>query len=82
MQGISRPRPVDLSRYDAEQRAAIEHGEALVGMDREGVLAAMGPPPAVGTLSLDSDAWKYWNTRFTTFVVQFGPDGRVTEIGR
>ncbi len=74
--------PVELSRFSAEEQAAILEGRAIAGMDRTAVLAAMGPPPAVGTMSLQSDEWKYWNTRFTTFFVRFGDDGRVVDIGR
>ena len=73
--------PVDLSAFSEEEKDAILDGRALVGMTKEGVLAGMGPPPAVGTLSRDSDTWKYWNTRFTTFDVRFDEEGRVTSIG-
>ena len=74
--------PVDLSAFSPEEQEAIARGEATVGMSREAVLAAIGPPPATGTVTLDSDEWKYWSTRFTTFFVRFGDDGRVTYIGR
>jgi len=74
--------PVDLSAYSPDELAAIQRGEAIQGMTKDGVLVAMGPPPAIGTPSLDSNDWKYWNTRFTTFLVRFGSDGHVTAIGR
>jgi hypothetical protein len=74
--------PTDLSAFPPEEQEAIQKGEATVGMSRAAVLAAMGPPPAVGTLTLDGDVWKYWSSRFVTFHVRFGEDGRVVEIGR
>jgi hypothetical protein len=48
-------------------------------MSRNAVLAAIGYPPAIGTPSLESNDWKYWDSRFTTFVVHF-VDGSVQEI--
>ncbi|MCA8951204.1 MAG: hypothetical protein KDE27_16980 [Planctomycetes bacterium] len=70
--------PTDISGYSEEEQQAIEGGKAIVGMSKDAVLAAMGPPPQTGTLSLESNTWKYWDTRFTTFNVVFGEDGRVT----
>jgi hypothetical protein len=76
------PQPIDLSSYSAAERQAIEAGTIEVGMGRYAVLAAAGPPPAVGTLSLDAPIWKYWTNRFVTFTVHFGDDGKVTRIDR
>ncbi len=72
--------PVDLSGFTAEEQAAIEKGKPEVGMSREAVLTACGPPPATGTASLDSRSWKYWSTRFDTFLVHFDEDGKVSSI--
>lgn len=71
--------PVDISAFSEEEQAAIREGRALIGMGREAVLAAMGPPPASGTASLESNAWRYWETRFNTFYVRFDKDGRVID---
>ena len=76
------PAPVDLAGLSEDELAAIERGEAIVGMDRATVLVAMGPPPAVGTLSIDSNVWKYWRNRFATMNVVFDGEGRVSELQR
>jgi len=72
--------PVDLARFSEEDQAAISRGEARVGMDRETVLVALGPPPASKTASRESNPWVYMSTRWVSFSVVFGEDGRVLEI--
>ena len=76
------PEPVDLSHFSAKERRAIEEGRVEVGMRREAVLAAIGPPPAVGTLDLEGPVWKYWRNRWATFEVRFDDRGRVSEVSR
>ncbi len=73
--------PVDLSSYSDEQRTAIEAGKALTGMHKADVLLALGPPPASGTPSQESSSWKYWSSRWSTFLVAFDEAGVATEIG-
>lgn len=73
--------PVDLSAFSAEEREAIAQGKAIVGMSKDAVLAAMGPPPASGTLSLDSLEWRYWANMWSSFVVRFDSEGRVVDVG-
>ncbi len=75
-------KPVDLSRFSDAERTAIRAGLAERGMSRDAVIAALGYPPAVGTPTLDSKAWKYWDSRFTTFDVLFDDAGRVADAGR
>ncbi len=73
--------PVELSRFTAEEQEAIRDGRAEVGMSKDAVLVALGPPPAIGTPSHESSVWKYWSSRFTTFLVHF--DGEhATSIGQ
>lgn len=76
------PVPIDLSAFDAKDRKAIEAGRVEIGMSRAAVLAASGPPPAVGTANLDGSVWKYWHNRWATFTIRFGDDGRVVAINR
>ena len=73
------PVKVNLSRFNAMERKHIKTGTVTLGMRRQAVIAAIGYPPAVGTHSLDQDQWKYWNSRFNTFIVHF-KNGRVSEI--
>lgn len=74
--------PVDLARFTQAERDAIQLGRVEPGMSRDAVLVALGPPPAVGTASLDAPEWKYWDSKFSTFLVRFGADGRVAEVTR
>lgn len=48
-------------------------------MRKEAVIAAIGYPPGTGTPSLEANEWRYWTSRFDTFIVRF-KDGKVTEI--
>lgn len=77
---LLRTDPTDLSAYGDEERKAIEDGKVSVGMHKDTVLLAIGPPPAIGTPSLAGDTWKYWSSRFNTFLVHFDDDGIVTSI--
>jgi len=74
--------PVDLREFSEQELEAIERGEVEEGMSRDAVIAAIGYPPASGTSSLDSKQWKYWETRWNTFVVSFDADWVVREIRR
>ena len=74
--------PVDLSVFTDDEQTSIRTGRAEVGMGKGAVLAALGPPPAVGTPALESSEWKYWDSRFSTFVVRFDDGGRVVDTGR
>jgi len=76
------PTPTDLASFSTKERKAIETGSIEIGMSRSAVLASAGPPPAVGTLSLDAQIWKYWSNRFVTFTVSFDDKGKVSSVGR
>ncbi|MFG0316366.1 MAG: hypothetical protein ACF8XB_03775 [Planctomycetota bacterium JB042] len=75
-------RPVDLSGFTADERRFVAEGRVEPGMRKEAVLAAIGPPPAIGTPTLDSHEWKYWRTRFTTFLLRFEDGVLAEQIGR
>jgi hypothetical protein len=62
-------------------RDGIELGVAEVGMSREGVIYAMGYPPAGATRDLRSKVWRYWRNRFASFTVEFDADGHVSRVG-
>lgn len=66
-----------LSKIDQE---GISRGEALVGMSKEGVILAIGYPPAHKTPSLKGRKWMYWATRWDRFAVEFDQDGLVSNI--
>jgi uncharacterized protein YcfL len=70
---------VDLSRFSAQQRRAIEKGMIKEGMSKEALLVARGYPPAHKTPSLDRNQWRYWKSAHNSRVVFFDGD-RVTRI--
>lgn len=70
---------VDLSKFSSLEREAIEEGQVVPGMSKDAVLVARGYPPAHRTPTLESDSWRYWQSRFDTIVVNF-EDGEVVNI--
>ena len=70
---------VNLSKFSDLEREAIENGRVVPGMSKDAVLVARGYPPAHRTPTLESDSWRYWQSRFNTIVVNFD-DGKVVNI--
>lgn len=66
-----------LSKKDKD---GIASGTASVGMTKDGVLFAMGPPPQHATDSLDSNEWMYWVNRFNRQRIEFDDKGVVTAV--
>lgn len=64
-----------------EEQKQVRAGELARGMSREAVLLTAGPPPPHKTPSLQSNKWIYWSSKFSTFDVEFGPDGKVVRVG-
>lgn len=65
-----------MSKIDQE---GIRDGVAKVGMSKEAVAIAMGPPPSHATPSLESDEWMYWQNRFNRLRVEF-ENGKVSAV--
>ena len=74
---IMSPEPVDLSGYGELDKQGIKDGKALVGMTKEGVVAALGYPATHRTPSLKESTYVYWRNRFGTVAVEFDADGKV-----
>ncbi|HEY7884876.1 MAG TPA: hypothetical protein VIC08_08035 [Cellvibrionaceae bacterium] len=66
-----------LSKADKD---GIKSGTAAVGMSKDGVLIAMGPPPVHATSSLDNNEWMYWVNRFNRQRIEFNDKGIVTAV--
>jgi len=73
--------PPQAETLSAIDRDGIARGVAQVGMTRQGVLFALGPPPAHTTPTLDAPVWRYWRSRHAAFDVRFVGDV-VSEVGR
>jgi len=70
---------VDLTQFSELEREKINAGQVAEEMRKKVVIAAIGYPPVTETLTLESDQWTYWSSRFDRFIVYFEND-RVTRI--
>lgn len=70
---------VDLGRFSEAEKKAIAKGKVEQGMSKEAVRISRGYPPAHVTPSLESDSWKYWESRFDSTLVNF-ENGKVASI--
>ncbi len=65
---------IDQSAMSEIDKTGIEQGKAMVGMTKEGVVAALGYPPEHETPSIRGNKWVYWIGRVDKFVVSFKND--------
>jgi len=70
---------VDVSKFSDSEQKAIAAGRVELGMSKAAVVVAIGYPPAHQTPSLSANHWRYWASRFDTFLVKF-EDEKVVEI--
>lgn len=77
---ISSVEPTSLAGLSELDRKGVAKGKAMVGMTRDGVMAALGYPATHRTPSLDAQTWIYWTNRFGTIAVNFGADGKVASV--
>ncbi len=71
--------PLNLKQFTRAERKLIEEGKVAPGMSKKAVIAAIGYPPITQTPTLDMDEWRYWASRFDTFIVRF-KNGKVKQI--
>ncbi len=72
-------RKVNLQQFTPAERKLVLEGKVAPGMSKKAVITAIGYPPITQTPTLDMDEWRYWASRFDTFVVHFR-NGRVSKI--
>ncbi len=70
--------PTAIEKYGDEMAREIQTGTLRLGMTKTQVLMTRGYPPAHETSSLESDLWKYWNSRFVVQSLAF-QDGVLVE---
>jgi len=61
----------DLSKFTELEQKGIRTAQALPGMSKDAVVAALGVPLAHQTPTLEMDQWKYWKGKWSTFIVYF-----------
>jgi hypothetical protein len=69
----------EVARLSEVDQKGVREGRVYPGMTKQGVIYAIGYPPDHATPSTASDQWRYWRSRFRTFVVHFN-NGVVTFI--
>jgi hypothetical protein len=72
---------IRLASFPLDVQQAIIQGRVERRMTREQVIMAVGYPPTHRTSSIASDQWTYWYSRFRTYGVIFGEDGKVSQVG-
>lgn len=77
---VSEDPKLKAASYSLAVQGAIKEGRVELGMTREQVLMSLGYPPAHRTPNLTSNEWMYWYNRWVTYRVQFGEDGKVSQI--
>lgn len=65
---------VNLSGFTKLEKEHIKSGTVAKGMRKKAVLVAIGYPPQVETMNLDSNQWTYWSSRWNKFIVHFKND--------
>ena len=73
------PRAV-FATWPKQVQSAITDGRVERGMTRPQVIMSLGYPPTHRTASTDLNTWTYWYNRWVTYQVQFGDDGKVSNI--
>lgn len=66
--------------YSKQVQSAITDGRVERGMTKPQVLMSIGYPPTHRTASTDMNTWTYWTNRWITYQVQFGDDGKVSNL--
>ncbi len=62
---------VNLSQFSKLEREHINDGTVVKGMRKKAVLVAIGYPPQIETMNLESNRWTYWRSKFNRFIVHF-----------
>lgn len=69
-----------IATWPAAVQAAIRAGKVVLGMTRDQVVVALGPPRADETASRDDATWTYRTYRSDAFVLHFNAQGAVEKV--
>ena len=62
---------VDLSKFTKDEQKAIRLAQVVKNMSKDAVVVSLGVPPSHATPTLEMPQWKYWKTRWKTFLINF-----------
>jgi outer membrane protein assembly factor BamE (lipoprotein component of BamABCDE complex) len=71
---------IAFATFPKQVQEAITDGRVERGMTKEQVIMSLGYPPTHRTASTDANTWVYWYNRWVTYQVQFGADGKVSNV--
>ena len=71
---------IAFATFPKQVQEAITDGRVERGMTKEQVIMSLGYPQTHRTASTDANTWIYWYNRWVTYQVQFGADGKVSNI--
>lgn len=77
---VSADPKIKVASYSPSVQQAIKEGRVEQGMTKDQVIVSLGYPPTHRTPSLDAWEWTYWYNQWVTYRVQFGQDGKVSQI--
>jgi hypothetical protein len=69
-----------IASYQPAVQDAIRESRVERGMTRDQVILALGYPATHKTPSTEASEWVYWYNRWVTYRVEFGPDGKVSNV--
>lgn len=71
---------VAFASWPKDVQSAISDSRVEIGMTKPQVIMSLGYPPTHRTASTDLNTWVYWYNRWVTYQVQFGDDGKVSNL--
>lgn len=66
--------------FSKQVQSAISDARIERGMTKEQVIMSIGYPPTHRTASTDMNTWTYWTNHWITYQVQFGDNGKVSNL--
>lgn len=64
-------KPIDIGKFENDIINGVRYNKVVKGMTKDDVIKALGYPPAHKTQSLDLNCWRYWLSRYNTYMIYF-----------
>lgn len=69
-----------IAKMNKVDKEGVKTGIPKVGMSRDAVLIAMGPPPKHANPDLKASTWMYWLNKFKRKAIEFNSKGKVSKV--